>query len=382
MKIAQIVCVFRPYRGGIGEVSYHYAMELVKRGHEVTVFTPQYDSLELSEEVFDGIKIKRVSSFLRYGNASFLYRLFFLLESYDVIHLHYPFYGAAEVIWLYKLFFKKFQQRFVMTYHMDVVGEGFMKLFFSTHAKFLMPSIVRCMDGVIASSFDYIRYSDASNVYRDFPNRFIELPFGVGSIFTKRLKNSECIDSSGLNVFKRKLLFVGGLDRAHAFKGLSVLLRALRVCDDPELALIIVGDGDCKNFYMEEVRALDIESRVFFLGRVSDDALVDVYNVSDVCVLPSVKRNEAFGLVLVQAFACGKPVIASALPGVRTVVDHGINGLTVIPCDVDDLVKAIKSICNDPATAEKMGEEGLKKVKSQYNWEIIGEKLECYLNSL
>ena len=93
-------------------------------------------------------------------------------------------------------------------------------------------------------------------------------------------------------------------------------------------------------------------------------------------ILPSINKSEAFGLVLVNAFKCAKPVIASNLPGVRTVVDNLQNGLLVEPNDVNGLIKAIKQIGEDQNFAQKLGENGYLKVKEKYNWEKIVKDLE------
>ncbi len=91
MRIAQIVCQFRPYKGGINETAYYFSRELVKLGHNVTVLTPLYDNKLKSEEEMDGFKIKRIKPFLKYGNAAFIPKLWKELDNFDIIHLHEPF---------------------------------------------------------------------------------------------------------------------------------------------------------------------------------------------------------------------------------------------------------------------------------------------------
>ena len=101
MKIAYIVCRFPPYAGGMGVVAYEQVKRLAQQGHQVTVFTlsnkPRLDPKKLP---FD---IKYLKAFPRLGNAGFSPELFWQLRHYDVIQLHYPFYGAQEVIWLGKI---------------------------------------------------------------------------------------------------------------------------------------------------------------------------------------------------------------------------------------------------------------------------------------
>lgn len=88
MRIAFVTCTFPPYQGGIGNVSAALANELSSRGHQLTVFTPDYG---LRDNFKTPYEVKRLGSFIRYGNASFLPQLYNLVKNFDVVHLHYPF---------------------------------------------------------------------------------------------------------------------------------------------------------------------------------------------------------------------------------------------------------------------------------------------------
>ena len=132
MKIAIVTPTFPPYAGGIGNVALFNARQLVRLGHQVTVFTPSYQKLK--EEVTD-IKIVRVKPLVKHGNAAFVPALSWLLSGFDIIHLHYPFFGGAEVIWLHQRKFKKREAKIILHYHMDVVGEGVIKWLFGSFTK-------------------------------------------------------------------------------------------------------------------------------------------------------------------------------------------------------------------------------------------------------
>ena len=112
---------------------------------------------------------------------------------------------------------------------------------------------------------------------------------------------------------------MGTLDRAHHYRRVDLLLEAVSMIRDRNLHLLVVGDGDRAIQYQELARDLGIASRVHFLGSMEHRALAHVYATADILVLPS-QLQESFGLVLIEAMACGKPVVASDLPGVRSVV--------------------------------------------------------------
>lgn len=168
------------------------------------------------------------------------------------------------------------------------------------------------------------------------------------------------------------VLFVGGLDRAHSFKGLPILLQAVPRISDVRLR--IVGDGDLRPQYEQQARALGISDRVEFLGSVSDGELPNMYRQSDVLVLPSIGRSEAFGVVLLEAMASGIPVIASDLPGVRTVVADGETGFLAPPGDVSALADRIGSLARDSEQRQRMSAAARQRVEERYDWERVMER--------
>src|SRR4030042_3313329 len=149
MKIAQIVCRFKPYKGGISNIAYEHALGLAKLGHQVTVFTPLYNPKDKGFTSSD-FEIKRLTTLGKIGNGAFLPQLFWSVKNFDLVHLHYPFFGGAEVVWLAKLWHGK-KMRLVVSYHMDVVGGIFLRWFFKFHFKFLMPRIIKSADKIIIS---------------------------------------------------------------------------------------------------------------------------------------------------------------------------------------------------------------------------------------
>ena len=177
-------------------------------------------------------------------------------------------------------------------------------------------------------------------------------------------------------------MLVAGLDVPHYFKGVELFIQA--VLELPAIVKgLIVGDGNLRSTYEQQVHKLDGENRILFAGRVSDAELPDYYRLADVTVLPSLTMGEAFGLVLVKSMACGTPVIASNLPGVRTVVDDGRDGYLVQPGDRADLQTGLNRILSLPSAARQaMGAAGRRKVEQHYTWAKAGERLETIYRQL
>ncbi|MBU0647092.1 glycosyltransferase, partial [Patescibacteria group bacterium] len=109
MKIAQIICTFPPYKGGMGNVAYNFSKGLADLGNDVSVLTPDYSEKnnKFSNDSKLNFKVLRLKPLFKYGNAAFIPQLFWKLDDYDIVHLHYPFFGATKIIILLKLFFRK-----------------------------------------------------------------------------------------------------------------------------------------------------------------------------------------------------------------------------------------------------------------------------------
>lgn len=360
MKIAIVVSSFPPYAGGMGNAAAAHARLLRERGHEVAVFSPQTSRARF-----------------HFGHAALLPDAVRRAAEFDVVLLEYPFFGTAEPLLLSSPWDRgrmKVGDRVVVYYHMDVIGRGLLRPLFAMHRRFVLPRVMRSAHRILVSSFDYARTSLLSSLpcYEawECEGRIVKVPLGVD---TKRFTPGT--PRGGSNI-----LFVGALDRQHYFKRLPVLLRAL--ADVPHATLMIVGDGDMRLQYERLAQRRGIAGRVTFRGRVGDDELPSVYRASDVLVLPSTDQSEAFGTVLLEAQACGVPVIASDLPGVRTAFEDGKTGLRVPPGDVASLASAITSLLDDPARRRSMGAAAREYVTARFDEKIVGDRLNSVMLSL
>jgi teichuronic acid biosynthesis glycosyltransferase TuaC len=122
---------------------------------------------------------------------------------------------------------------------------------------------------------------------------------------------------------------------------------------------------------------LDLMERVEFRGKIVHGEVIDLMKEADLFVLPSLR--EAFGVVYIEAMACGKPVIACRGEGIEDVIEDGVNGILVEPNDVDDLVKKIELLLSDRKRAEQIGQAGRKLVLEKYTWaENAGKTIALY----
>ncbi len=368
MRIVQVTPVYPPYAGGIGGVAYEYTERLRARGFDVHVTTPAYRT---SNRMNDPDYVHRMAPIVEWGNAAFIPRLRKLLSDYDVIHLHYPFFGGAEVVAFDQLISSK--TPLVVSYHMDLVASGFKAIFFAAHRRALMPAIMRRADRILVSSMDYAETSDIKLLLDDM--RVVEMPFGVD---LNRFKPGYAPEIRALHNIPEGspvILFVGGLDKAHYFKGISVLLDTLEKLEETPWHALIVGDGDMRQSYEAMTRVTPVASRIHFAGKVAWKDLPQYYQAANVHVLPSIDRSEAFGIVTLEAAASGVPSVVSNLPGVRTVVKDGTTGFHVPVRDADALAKILEDILTHPTAAERMGEQARRRMELEYNWPQLIDRL-------
>ena len=220
-----------------------FSAYLSKR-HKVVVFTPKYrhatrqapDLRSGDFHIKTDYKVIRLKSWLKYGNGACLPQLLWMLKNYDIVHLHYPFFGSAEMVWLAKILRRRKFKLFIH-YHMDVLGLPWWVKILSLPAYLIRNSLFKAADKITVASLDYIRHSQVKNYYNKHKDKFYELPFAVD---TKKFFPLENKKQEG----DIELLFVGGLDKAHYFKGLEVLFKALNGLKQGKWRLNIVGSGD------------------------------------------------------------------------------------------------------------------------------------------
>ena len=362
MKIAHVVCVYPPYRGGIGNVAKDFA-SLMRSDNKITVFTPSQNNLKIKKN--NAVKIEYLKPFLRHGNGAFLPQLFFKLKDFDIVHLHYPFFGASEIVCLAKIFFKK-RFKLIIHYHMDTDSLSFFSKILSIFSWITFKPLFKAADKITFASEDYILKSRIKNFYKNSKQKFYLLPFGVDT--DKFFPDLSKKESGKINI-----LFVGGLDKAHYFKGVDILLKALSSVLNDKIILNIIGQGDMMAAYKKIAKEAGIEKYVNFLGGVANEELIKNYQKADIFVLPSINSHEAFGVVLLEAMACGTPVIASDLPGVRNVFKEGF---LVKPGDIFDLREKINILIANKSLRRQMGANGKKLVDKKYSFKILKKRLE------
>ena len=342
---------FAPQIGGLERYSLEMTKAAVRRGYEVTVITSGEAKSTVVETV-EGATVYRLPTQFKISNTPVnlnwyreLRRLLRVIEP-DLVNVHSPVPFMADVA--------AFAARgipVVVTYH---AGSMKKKAFVSdwlvyVYELLILPRMLNKASLIICSS-DFVR----ETFLKKFQHKSITITPGVDiETFTRR---------SG-DLANNKVLFIGNF--TNTWKGLEYLRDAITKL--PQVVLHVVGKGQRVEW-----------PRTKYHGELSGEKLVEVIHASSLLALPSIAEPEAFGMVLVEAMACGIPVIGSRIGGISKLISDKVDGLLVSPANADELAAAIDTLVSNPTLAEKYASRAYEKVRTQYTWKLKTDQyMEC-----
>jgi len=364
--------------GGTEIAAYQLARNIAKI-KEVDIFTTSINSKD-SHEVSENMTIHRYGTVLKIASANLSFKILYkpLGCKIDIAHAHYnmPYsdYSALRYV-------KKNKVPFVVTYHADAQDSGgnlirnWAQMIYN---RSLLKQVLNGADIIIATSNSYI---DESKFLGDYRDKIKVIPNGINlEEFKINLSKEECRDKLGLPHNKKIILFFGNIV---AYKGPHILLKAFSKAKSQfkDAMLVFAGRGKMQEELTKLAAELDIKSDVLFTGYVDEKLKPFYYKSADIFCLPSITMAEAFGIVNLEAMACGIPVISSKLGGIPDVVTDRETGLLVKPEDKEALADAIILLLENEDIARKMGNKGKRKVE-EYSWKKIAEKTEEVYESL
>ena len=373
MKVGIVNSFFPPWRGGAETYTYNLAQALLGRGHEITVVCAS-DPLPPGENRQGSLTIKRLPMLTKLYGTPITPTLPDELRKLDVdlFHANFPSpYGAS--ITAAVSIFRRIPA--VLTWHNDLptVTSG-ARFLIEAHNRLVLPFYIRPYRKIISTTSTYAHNSPVLNRLGELVT---VIPNGVDcKRFHPQAQASEVRTQLRLKD-RFTILFVGALTKWHRYKGLDILLEAVKIVAGahPDLMLVIVGDGNLKDMYISLSKQLDLKDNTKFVGDVPDEDIPKYYVAADVLVLPSKDMSEGFGLTLLEANASGKPAIASNVGGIPSVIKDGYNGMLVSPNDPRSLADAIMRLREKPDECREMGGNG-RRFAELHDWSIIALKTE------
>ena len=203
------------------------------------------------------------------------------------------------------------------------------------------------------------------------------IPAGVDvNKFHPNPKNSQLLKMLKIPEKSRIILFVGRLVWEKGIYNLIYAFNDLIRNDHKDLILLIVGNGIEKQEINNLIIKLKLEKYVRFIRKIPYEKIPNIYNIADILCVPSIPTRywkEQFGLVFVEAMACGKPVVSTFSGSIPEVIDHKNSGLLVQPMDNVELANSLKFLLDEDL--EKWGENARNLVVKKFNSEKLAEKL-------
>jgi len=366
VKIALVSPYDFVYPGGVALHIFYLERHFTRMGHEVKVIAPASKVISSFDDRFIPIgsprpvptsgSIARVtlSPWLSSKIKAVLER-----ENFDVIHLHEPLMPMLCTTVL-----RLSQTANIGTFHACHGSPGYD--FAKPFGKLILKRWFRRLHGKIAVSKPAMEFA---NNY--FPGYYNIIPNGVDiDRFSPNVSPIDEFCDGKLNI-----LFVSRLEKR---KGLNYLLEAFNQVKQeiPNSRLIIVGPGTRLRRKYEKQVVRNGLTDVVFTGLVPYDELPRYYKTADVFCAPAIGR-ESFGIILLEAMAAGKPIVASNIEGYAGVVSHEVEGLLVPPRDKEVLARALISLLTDQSLRQEMGARGRVKAL-RYSWERIAHSVLNY----
>jgi len=370
MKIALVSPYDFVYPGGVNNHITALEKQLTRMGHQVKVIAPASEPVETFNDRFipigkprpmpvSGTTI-RISISLRLASKI---KEVLKREKFDIVHLHEPF-----MVMLCSAMLRFSKSVNIGTFHATKGKPGYNWGW--PVSRLMLKRRCRKLAGRIAVSRPAMEY-----VSGYVPGPYEIIPNGIDlENFSLEVPKIEEFKDGKLNI-----LFVGRLEKR---KGLKYLIEAYnRVKNEfMESRLIVVGPGTrFLGKYQKQVRDYGLKD-VHFIGPVSDGQLPSYYNTADIFCAPATGQ-ESFGIVLLEAMACGKPVIASNIEGYAGVMTDGKEGLLVQPKNADGLAGALRTLMTDEELRRQMGERGIITAK-YYSWQRVAKEVVAYYNKV
>ncbi len=363
MKILITTPYFYPSVGGLERYVYSIAQKLCFDYHMEIVVVTSSDNKSITTETLDGIKIYRLPTLFKLSNTPINPNWYFHLreiikkEKPDIINAHAPVPFMADMAYL-----AKNNNPFILTYHAGSMKKNNLLVdsIINVYEKNILPELIKNSDAVIAISPPFLKEKIA--------------PIARSSWLIQPGVDLNQYKAAGKKR-KNTVLFVGNIDNATKWKGLSTLISAIKILHMQgfPLNLRVVGDGNAVDLYKKQTVNYELENHVKFVGRRNGLDLVKEYQSSNILVLPSTSEAESFGMVLLEAMACGTNVIGSNIGGIPHLITHNKNGLLVEPGNPHELATAIRTLLKETVKANHLVTNGLITA-SKFQWENKTQK--------
>jgi len=379
-------------RGGIESYTFNIAQALTKQGHNAHIITWEGDG-QYHLERYKGVYIHKLTYPIEPFRGSWRIDKFFpfldLRHSYIV---------------------SKFLSKVIKEYSIDIVESPdwlYEGLYFAYSKRRNIPLVVR-LHGHISVFRYYLQKksiglntllrlklerklaqkADILTTNSEFYANFISKVWNIDRSFIRIIPTGIDVNLFTPKYFKNnneiKILYVGRLEEN---KGVGVISEVIsRICSEfPNVVFLFIGQNkkcEGSNFtWRDYIRYKTGECNVIFFDPISTKELIKFYQQSQICIFPSI--FEAFGMVVLEAMACGKPVIVTRVGAFPEIVVNDVNGILISPENSEELLRAIKRLLCDEMLREKLGENARKTIEEKFSLnKMIQQTLSLYRETI
>lgn len=333
MKILQLG-KFYPIRGGVEKVMYDLMMGLSELGVSCDMLCALSDGGSRIVRLNENAQLIGCRTWVKLAatmiSPDMILTLRRVCREYDVIHVHHP-----DPMACLALLLSGYKGKVVLHWHADIEKQKVLLRFYMPLQKWLL----KRADVIVGTTPAYLA---ASPYLKSVQDKVCCLPIGVEPVLPP-VEEAAKIRSSYPG---KKIIF--SLGRLVAYKGFSYLVEAAQYLGD-DYVVLIGGAGPLEAELKSQIQALGLEDKVKLLGRISDEEVVAHYGACTLFCMSSVFKTEAFGIVQIEAMSCGKPIVATRIPGsgVAWVNEHKVSGLNVEPMNAQQLAEAIVAIAEN-----------------------------------
>jgi glycosyltransferase involved in cell wall biosynthesis len=280
-------------------------------------------------------------------------------KPFDLVHLHFPDPMSHIASWAIPAKIPR-----VISWHADIIRQ---KLMLMAYRPFLRSALKQAKSVIVATPAHITSSPELSKHH--LQQKQCIIPYGF-DLMHHAMPNPKThllqAQYSGPLIF--------ALGRHVHYKGFDVLIRAMAQLPD-NTQLLIGGEGPLTAEWKALAEQSSAAARIHFVGKIADADLPAYFQACDVFCLPAVNQAEAFGIVQVEAFACGKPVVSTRLNnGVDFVNQDGITGYTVTPGSVDELAQALRRLIDDPQLRKQLGQQALQRAQREFSLDALRSK--------
>jgi len=368
-RICLVTHFFPPHMGGIEKVSYEQSKRLTESGYQIDVLTSKikgqneypakgirvfpYSTINIAERIGVPYPILSIEAYRKFSQV---------IKKCDLVHAHGHVYMSS---YLAGKFAKKYKKPFIVTQHNTFIDyQSILNMLEHLNDLIIGKSVLKHADRIITVSKETMKYvlrlgadkSKTSVMYNG-----VDIDYFHPANKAENRKKLGLPKNRKIILSVRRLVYKNGLDTL--IESASHVTR-----NHPDVLFVVAGKGPSRKLIEDRIKELGIEDNIKLTGFVPDNLLPAYYDAADYFVLPSAS-GEGLPLVLLEAMACGLPVIATTVGGTPEIIDHMKNGVLVPPRNPEAMADTLSKLLSEKKLEKSIGEEARIVVENRFNWE-------------